>query len=175
LSQVKTNCPKLWKEVALHTSVGMPMSAHEYKDDGHGRQVHRRVELYGPLINAPRGWNGIERVVKVRRWGTRQGKPFDQTAYYVLSKPIDCAQRVASAIQSHWSIENNLHWAKDVNLREDSTTLRKHGQVSILVQLNNIAVNTLSLNGHKVVKNTFARFANKVKELSCLFNMEAKP
>lgn len=169
LSAVKTNCPKLWQTVLLTTHKGQLISTHEYYEPGHGRQVHRRVELYGPLINNVPGWNGIERVVKVRRWGQRQGKHFDHTAYYVLSKPINCAEKVAMAIQSHWKIENNLHWAKDVNMREDFTTLRKHGQVSLLLLLNNLALNTLNLHGYKAIKNTFAKFANKVKELSQLF------
>jgi predicted transposase YbfD/YdcC len=132
------------------------------------------VEVYDGWEAPPMGWNGIKRIVKVRRWGKREGRQFDEIAYYVLSKPIDCAEMVAKAIQSHWSIENRLHWSKDVNIREDYTTIRKHGQASILVQLNNIAFNTLTLNGYKTIKNTFAKFANKVKELGCLFDLEAK-
>jgi len=174
LSQVKKNCPKLWSEAALHTSTTAPLSVKEYSDLGHGRQVQRRVEVYGAFATPLMGWNAIERIIKVQRWGCREGRPFNEIAYYVLSKPIDCAEIVAAAIQSHWSIENRLHWAKDVNFREDYTTIRKHGQVSILLQLNNIAFNALTLNGYKVVKNTFAKFANKVKELSCLFFFETK-
>ncbi len=34
----------------------------------------------------PKGWNGIERLIKVRRWGLRSGKKFEQTAYYITSK-----------------------------------------------------------------------------------------
>lgn len=126
--------------------------------------------MYGSLADPLPGWNGIKRIIKVRRWGQRQGRQFDETAYYVLSKPIDCAEKVARAIQSHWSIENKLHWAKDVILCEDLTTLKRHGQVSMLVYLNNIAVNTLNLNGYKTIKKTFAKFANKVKELKRLFS-----
>ncbi len=169
LSQVKRNCPVLWQAIAEHTRVATPISTHEYDQKGHGRHVYRQVELYGPMAEQPSGWNGIQRVVKVRRWGTRQGTPFDETAFYVLSKPMDAADRVAKAIQSHWTIENNLHWAKDVNMKEDATTLRKHSQVSLLIQLNNVIVNTLTINGYKVIKNTFAKFANKVNELAKLF------
>jgi predicted transposase YbfD/YdcC len=124
LSQVKKNCPKLWYEAALHASTTAPVSVHEYHDLGHGRQVQRRVEVYDGWEAPPMGWNGIKRIVKVRRWGKREGRQFDEIAYYVLSKPIDCAEMVAKAIQSHWSIENRLHWSKDVNIREDYTTIR---------------------------------------------------
>ncbi len=174
LSQVKTNCPKLWAAVAAHCAVCQPISTHEYYDSGHGRQVYRRIVLYGALTNSPAGWNGIQRVTKVQRRGHRQGKQFDETAYYVMSIPLNCAEKVAKGIQSHWGIENKLHWAKDVNMGEDAMTLRRHEQVSMLVHLNNIAYNTLNINGYKVVKDTFARFANKVKELCFLFRSETK-
>jgi predicted transposase YbfD/YdcC len=42
-------------------------------------------------------------------------------------------------------IENNLHWVKDVNMGEDDMTLLNKNMVSLLVYLNNIALNVLKM------------------------------
>lgn len=158
----------------MYTALCQPVSTCEYYEDKHGYQVHRRVELYVNKTELPKGWNGITRLVKVRRWGIRDNKPFEELAFYVLSKPIDSALTVARAIQGHWTIENQLHWVKDVNLGEDDMTIRDKNMASILVYLNNAALNILRLAGYKPTKDTFAKFANKVKELNNLFQISCK-
>ncbi|TAF39820.1 MAG: ISAs1 family transposase [Oscillatoriales cyanobacterium] len=170
LAQVKRNCRKLWEIVALYTAFNYPISVWEYCQKAHGRTVYRRVELYENQTTLPKGWNGITRFVKVRRWGEREGKPFHEVSFYVLSKPIDEAWIVGRAIQAHWKIENELHWIKDVNLGEDDMTLtNENGMAALLVFLNNMAINTLRAAGLKPIKDTFSNIANKVKELIKLF------
>lgn len=169
LAQVKRNCRKLWETIALYTALCQPISTCEYYQDKHGHQIHRRVELYVNEAQLPKGWNGIERLVKVRRWGNRNKIPFEEVSFYVLSKPLNSAYVVAKAVQNHWGVENKLHWIKDVNLGEDDMTLRDKNTVAVLAYLNNTALNILRAAGYKPVKDTFAKFANKVNELIKLF------
>ena len=82
---------------------------------------------------------------------------------------MNSALHVARIIQNHWSIENNLHWIKDVNLREDELRGKNKDMVSLMVYLNNLALNILRTAGYKPVKDTFAKFANKVSSLHTLF------
>lgn len=167
--QVKQNCRKLWETIALYTALSSPISTCEYYEAKNGCQVNRRIELYLNKAELPKGWNGINRLVKVRRWGIRGEKPFEEVAFYALSKPINSAAIVAHAIQSLWSIENRLHWIKDVNLGEDDMTLTSPKEAAILAYLNNISYNVLKVNGLKPTKDTLARLSNKVKELYKLF------
>lgn len=169
LAQVKRNCRKLWSSIALFTALTQPISSCEYYDGTHGYQVSRRVELYVNKIELPKGWNGIERFVKVRRWGIRADKPFHEVSFYVLSKPIDSAALAAKAIQEHWSVENKLHWMKDVNMGEDDMSLTHPKSATILAYLNNVAVNILAHAGRRPTKDTFAKISNKVNELVKLF------
>ncbi len=169
LVQVKRNCRKLWETIALYTALAQPISRCEYYQSEHGRETYRRVEVYENHAHLPKGWNGILRLVKVRRWGTRGGKRFEEVAFYVLSKPLNSAVGVGRAIQEHWGVENNLHWVKDVNLGEDHTTIKGKNMVSLLVYMNNAAMNTLVAAGYKPTKDTFAKFANKVNQLIKLF------
>jgi predicted transposase YbfD/YdcC len=49
------------------------------------------------------------------------------TKYYISSLPAD-VEKIAGAICSHWSIENQLHWFLDVVFGEDDSHIRKdHG------------------------------------------------
>jgi hypothetical protein len=169
LAQVKQNCRTLWETIALYTALAMPISTCEYYEEGHGREVFRRVELYENNAQLPKGWNGIQRLVKVRRWGLRNDKTFEERSFYVLSKPINSAILVAEAIQGHWDIENKFHWIKDVNMGEDDMSIKTPSTAAILVYLNNTAYNLLKIRGYKPVKDTFAKIANKVIELYKLF------
>jgi predicted transposase YbfD/YdcC len=131
--------------------------------------VYRNVELYVNQATLPKGWNGIERLIKVRRWGTRGGNRFEEVSFYVLSKKVNSAKTIAIAIQRHWAIENELHWVKDVNIGEDSMTMNDKKTVEMTVYLNNVALNILKMSNLKPTKNTFALLANKVDKLYLLF------
>ena len=171
LAQVKGNTRKLWENIALYTALSMPISTCESYQQSHGREVYRKVELFENKDVTPNGWNHIERIVKVRRWGKRERKNFQEVSFYILSQPINSAFEIAKAIEGHWGIENRLHWIKDVNLGEDHMTAHTHNSVAIIAYLNNMALNTLRCKGFKPIKDTFAKFANKVNELRKLFNI----
>jgi len=139
----KGNCRTLWATIALFTALTRPISTCEYYEDKHGYQVHRCVELY---IN------------KAERWGTREDKPFHEVSFYALSKPINSAAIVAKAVQGHWSVENNLHWMKDVNMGEDDMSIKNPESAAILAYFNNVAVNILNKAGLKPTKELIKLF-----------------
>lgn len=167
--QVKRNRSALWERIALDTALSLPLSTFEEIDEKSGRQVIRRVELYENNSKFAKGWNNIKRLIKVRRWGHRDGKEFTETSYYISSKPFFHASTVARIIQSHWSIENELHWIKDANMGEDNSSIKTKAPAVMMSYFNNLALNLLRAKGFKPTKNTFAKFANKVKELIKLF------
>lgn len=170
LTQVKSNCSRLFAEIALFTALSRPISSCEYYDDKHGYQANRCVELYENKVQLPKNWQGIKRFVKVRRWGTRQQCDYHEVSFYILSKPINSAALVAKAIQGHWSIENNLHWIKDVNLGEDDMSIRQTQMAAIVAYMNNVAINVLKNAGMKPTKDNLAKISNKVYELHKLFD-----
>lgn len=155
----------------MDTSLSLPLSSCEYFENAHGNQVWRRVEVYDTQAPMPQGWNHIERLIKVRRWGNRGQRPFEEISYFVLSKPINSAFVVAKAVQGHWAIENKLHWIKDVIMGEDDMTLRGKSLVTTVVFLNNAALNIMQAADYKPNKNNFSKLANRVDKLSKLFEV----
>jgi hypothetical protein len=73
-------------------------------------------------------------------FGTRSGKPFDETRYYISNRS-STARTFAQWIQdvrNHWAgVENRLHWRKDACLREDATRSRNPNLVGALALLRN--------------------------------------
>lgn len=171
LIQVKRNCPKLYAAIHLYVASVQPISRYETHEKGHGRIEGRCTELFvnTKAAKLPKSWKGIQRLIKIRHWGIREGKPFDHTAIYILSKPLNCAQSVANGIRGHWGIENGLHWTKDVLLGEDDMKIKQANMATMISYFNTIALNLLRLHGYKPIKDTFAIFTNKVKELNSLF------
>jgi predicted transposase YbfD/YdcC len=170
LVQIKGNCRRLWTTMALYCAFHRPISTFEYYEEKHGNLVFRNVTLYA-LPNEPllKDWEGISRVAKVRRWGYKKGKPFEETAYYALSRPINSAQIAADAIRGHWSIENDLHWTKDVIMGEDDMSYKSKNAMTVIAYLNNILLNIARAAGEKPNKDFFAKYANKVDRMMNLF------
>ena len=171
LVQVKSNCRRLWPLLRLHTALARPFSSFESCDNTHGRQVNRKVELYkADQIELPEGWPVAQRLVKVRRWGTRKGKPFDETAVYMLSKALNSACTIGQILQQHWSIENNLHWIKDVNFGEDKMSWITPRHAATIAMLNNVAVNLLRGANMKPTRDNLAMLCNNVPRLAKVLN-----
>jgi hypothetical protein len=101
----------------------LPCEVVQRQERSHGRRVHRRVSVYDQLGDWPQHWPGLRRWLCVERWGYRDGKPFAQTHYYITDLVLS-AEAFLDGIQGHWSIENRLHWPKDVVLNEDRAPQR---------------------------------------------------
>lgn len=172
LAQVKKNCNRLWTIIRLHTALACPISSCETLDLQHGRQVSRRVDLFNADgVALPSGWPPVERFVKIRRWGVRNAKPFDETSIYMVSKPIDCAYSAGQIVQQHWSVENNLHWMKDVNFGEDHMSWITPRNAATIAMLNNVAMNQLRKAGQKPTKDNLAMLCNNVPRLAKILNI----
>ncbi|MFD5023992.1 transposase [Streptomyces sp. NPDC058373] len=56
---------------------------------------------------------------------------------------------LAAWVQSHWEIENRLHWVRDVPFDEDRSQVRTGNAPQVMAGLRNIAITLLRLQGHQ--------------------------
>ena len=62
----------------------------------------------------------------------RHGDAHTGVRYFISSLPARRAKTIAQAIRSHWSVENQLHWAMDVAFGEDTNRARAaHAQATL--------------------------------------------
>jgi len=117
-------------------------------------------------------WPGSAMIIAVRTHGTREGKPQDETRYYVSSLRTG-AKAMLKAIRQRWSIENSWHWVRDVPLREDAHRYRENNGVQILATLRSMAINALRLEGIWSITEGIAALAHDIKGLLTLLGWRA--
>lgn len=100
-----------------------PLDVCQSTEHAHGRLTHRRLCVFDQLGSWAADWYGLQRWLQVERWGIREGKPFHHTHYYITDLALSAAEFLEHG-REHWSIENRLHWPKDVLLHEDSARQR---------------------------------------------------
>jgi hypothetical protein len=64
-----------------------------------------------------------------------------------LSSPKAGPVRLLSLNRSHWSIENGLHYVRDMSFDEDRCRIRKLAGAQVMASLRNLAISLLRLAG----------------------------
>jgi len=130
----------------------------------HGRREHRQIQVFSAVGLEERHWPGVKTVVCVERQREEQGRCSTHTAYYI-SSVATTARAWMEMVRGHWSIENRLHWPKDVLLREDATSTREENALLNGSVFRSIAINLLRLNGFQSIAPALRQFANQVDEI----------
>jgi predicted transposase YbfD/YdcC len=129
-----------------------PVDRHETADRGrHGRQEHRRVEVFevdGRLDRDWRPWIACAARVTRLTWrkDTRTGlwTRAEEVALYVCQVRLDAAS-FGRAVRAHWGIENRDHHVRDRTLREDASRIRR--KPGVFARLRSFALNVLRAHG----------------------------
>ncbi len=113
-----------------------------------GRRVRRTIKA----VTVP-DWvrfPGAAQVLQIRRTRTLHGRRTTEVVYALCSLNMIAAPpaTVATWIQGHWSIENALHWVRDVVFDEDRHQLRTGSGPQVMATLRNTAISLLRLAGH---------------------------
>lgn len=115
----------------------------------HGRKEVRRCwacdglgEALGEAVPDLAAWKDLRSVALVECERTQGGKTTVERRYYITSLPPG-AKKIASAVRSHWGIENSLHWSLDVTFREDESRARAGYAAENLSALRRLALNVL--------------------------------
>ena len=118
---------------------------HSTVETGHGRMETRRYWTMGNteyLLGAQR-WSGLRSIGMVESQREMNGKVSIEQRYYILSIESD-VHRFATAVRSHWSIENQLHWILDVGFAEDAAQSCSGYSSENLAVIRHIGINLLS-------------------------------
>ena len=150
--RVKDNQPRPRDALAALCAEREPVDRHETADRGrHGRQEHRRVEVFEVADQLPPEWRGtIACAARVSRlsWckDTRAGlwRPRREVAYYVSQLRLD-AEDFGRAVRAHWGIENRDHHVRDRTLGEDASRIRR--RPGTFARLRSFALNILRADG----------------------------
>jgi len=116
---VKANQQRLYRGIKQQSKTQQPLSCYQEREQQHGRSTTWTVSVFDGVAAFGHEWVGIQRCIVVQRHGYRDGKSFDEQQYYI-SSVVTSAEQFHRIIRGHWSIENRLHWVKDVIFNEDN-------------------------------------------------------
>lgn len=106
---------------------------------GHGRLEVREI-WSSTQMNAwfEKEWVGVSQVFKIRRTVKTKEKEREEIVYGLTNLPRQKARakRLLALNQRHWTIENRLHYRRDVTLGEDACQVRVKGAPLALAALN---------------------------------------
>ncbi|MCJ7548598.1 MAG: ISAs1 family transposase [Anaerolineae bacterium] len=174
---VKNNQPHLREDIELlFTSPppqvrGATWPTAETKDLDHGRIETRRLQA-STALNDYLDWPGVQQVFQLVRKRThkKQGTSTTETIYGITS--LSCTQASAAQLltlaRQHWTIENQVHWVRDVVFGEDLAQTR-HGYLPhTMATLRNTVISLLHANHIHHIARARRRFAARPDEALAL-------
>ncbi len=147
---VKQNQLALWKQLAasLGDARSLPPDAETTSayDKGHGRIEWRQLTTSQQVTNTL-DWPQVAQAFVLRRQRTdcRTGKTTEQIDYGITS--LNGWQANAPTLlqltRKHWSIENGLHYRRDVTFGEDRCRMKSAVAAECLAIIHNILIGLL--------------------------------
>ena len=158
LMVVKENQPELYKAIALlfeqppwlRHERALEYQAHRTCNKGHGRWETRLLESSTTLCRYL-DWPGVGQVLRrqCKRVIRKTGQVSLETTYGITSLPP--AQAGAAQLEAlwrgHWTIENTLHYVRDVTMGEDAGQMHTGNAPQALAALRNGIISLLRWKG----------------------------
>jgi predicted transposase YbfD/YdcC len=144
---VKANQPTLLDRCARLAWHNVPMGDRT-RDQAHGRVELRTLKAVTVgHFGFPHAAQLLQITRKTRDLGTRRWHTV--VVYAITSLPFAQARpaRLADLIRGHWTIENGLHWVRDVTFAEDASQLRTGSAPQVMASLRNLVIGALSRAG----------------------------
>lgn len=147
LITIKDNQPTLAAQLRRLPWKRVPV-LHRQTNRGHGRQEIRDLQALtvdGLLFPHAR------QVVRIRRRRRKLGtkKWTTETVYAITDLPTHQARadEIAAWARQHWTVENSVHWIRDVTFGEDASQTRTHNTPAVMATLRDIIRGAFRLAG----------------------------
>jgi predicted transposase YbfD/YdcC len=145
---VKRNQPHLHALLAALPWRDVP-AAHDARERGHGRAEWRTLKV--TAVAAGLGFPHAAQAIQIRRRrrprNSRTTRWSTETVYAITS--LTAAQtnptELADVIRGHWTIEDRLHWVRDVVYDEDRSQVRTANGPRVMATFRNLAITILRL------------------------------
>ena len=146
----------------------LPQAVAEETTKQSGRIETRRLTTI-PDEHGYLQWPGLKTVFKLERRVVRPLKKEEsfEVVFGITSLAFtsQLAQNLLSWTRQHWSIENKLHYRRDVTLREDATRMKQSHQAQVVATLNNFVIALTTYLGFSNLASARRTFQAKIDAL----------
>jgi predicted transposase YbfD/YdcC len=167
---VKLNTARLREELDALDWAKVPVR-HVTEEKGHGRRERRTIQVMdAPACIRTRFPHArqaalieryVTRTVRVRtrkRWVNKQVK--SAVAVFIITS-LDAREaapvHLAGYVRGQWTIENKVHYVRDVTFREDASRVRTGPRPRIMATLRNLAVGLIRQAGYTKIAATIRK------------------
>jgi predicted transposase YbfD/YdcC len=149
LFRLKGNQPELHAGVTLlfEHPVSAPVTVRQR--NRHGDRLEVRELALSTDLNEWANWPGLAQVGRLTCGRRRKGQTTTQTSYLITSLTPQQATpaQLLRLLRGHWSIENKLHWVRDVTFDEDRCQIRTGAAPQVMAALRNTVIGLFRLTG----------------------------
>jgi predicted transposase YbfD/YdcC len=185
---VKENTPGLFARLDALDWASAPV-AHTSVDTGHGRRERRTIRVLPapsdlPFPHAAQVFlieRYTTRTMRKRTKGSRKYRKVQvHTAVAVLgvtslSAREAAPEHLAAYVRGHWSIENKIHWVRDVTLGEDASQVRTGSRPRVMATIRNLVIGLIRQAGYTKIAATIRRIRNDPRLLFRLLGLPPYP
>jgi predicted transposase YbfD/YdcC len=161
---VKKNQPTLY--VDLTTYFTDPLATYEQDhtcDYQRGRIEVRSIKVTTAMNAYLSNWPHLAQVAQLTRTVTvrRTHKTTEEVVYLITDLDPSAAspRRLLDLVRGHWSIENSLHYVRDVTFGEDRSQLRSGNAPHIMAALRNLVITLIHRQGSDQIAESRRQFA----------------
>lgn len=115
------------------------------QDKGHGRLERRELRTTS-ILTVGQKWKGLKQGFRLTRERIIGGHKTVEVVHGITSLSADRADAATLLryVRNHWLIENQLHYVRDVTLREDACRVRSGSAPQVLAALRNSVIHLLA-------------------------------
>lgn len=148
--------------------------AFEQRQKQHGRLEWRSMKIVHVTAGLP--FPGRPQAIQIiRRRKTGRGESWHREVVYAITSLT--AERatpaeIAAILRRHWSIENELHWVRDVVFGEDASRVRTGNGPAVLAAIRNLLISLAHLTEHREIAAWLRANARRYSRTIDLLNTE---
>lgn len=156
---LKENAGKVYQQICALGFDPLPVGAEMTGKPAHGRRERRTIKVMDAPEHITRLYPHAAQVFVIDRYTTRRERTASG-AYKTITTHVSQIgvtsmtareagpEHLLAYNRGHWTIENKIHWVRDVTLREDASRVRTRNRPHNLVTLRNLLLSLIRLAGH---------------------------
>lgn len=169
---VKRNTPGLFDALDALDWASTPIS-HTATESGHGRKEKRTIQVMDASEQIKALFPHAHQVFLIERYVTRKVRKRRKNSRKYKTVTVRSAVaalcitslssreaapvHLAAYVRRHWTIENKIHYVRDVTYREDESRIRTGSRPRIMATLRNLAIGLLRQAGHTRIAPTIRK------------------